>query len=274
MVAQNYYNGTRAFCDRKAVVLDRAIYLRLRRKAVNTAEGIGLPSFYSDYDKEISASAASFTASVVIRKCEDLIDTSKMHPAHGFEHLRKVAIEAGALAQIEGNVRGCCPSEREEVRLCAQLAGFLHDIRRAENEHTIAGSVEAGRILEGCGMKKRYRNYITAAIRNHEAFREVLPSTDETAKLISDSLYDADKFRWGPDNFTTTLWLILESSGISAHMLYRSFPEKLGWIRRIKDTFRTQTGRKYGPEFIDLGMEIGNEIYQEMESSMEDFPCS
>jgi hypothetical protein len=255
-------------------VSDQAIYLRLRRKAVNAAEGIGLPSFYSDYDKEIRASAASLAASDVIRKCEELIDTSKMHPAHGFEHLRKVAIEAGALAEIEGNVRGCCPSEMAEILLCAQLAGFLHDIRRAEKEHAIAGSVEAGRILEGCGMKKRYRNYITAAIRNHEAFREVLPSSDETAKLISDSLYDADKFRWGPDNFTSTLWLILESSGISAQMLYSSFPEKMDWIRRIKDTFRTHTGRKYGPEFIDLGMKIGSKIYQEMESIMEDFPCS
>jgi hypothetical protein len=255
-------------------VLDRAIYLRLRRKAVTTAGGVGLPSFYSDNEREIRASAASFAASDVVRKCEGLIDTSKMHPAHGFEHLRKVAIEAGALAQIEGNVRGCCPSEREEVLLCAQLAGLLHDIRRAEKDHTIAGSVEAGKILEGCGMKERYRNYITAAIRNHEAFGEVLPSPDETAKLISDSLYDADKFRWGPDNFTSTLWLILESSGISARMLYCSFPEKMDWIRRIRDTFRTQTGRKYGPEFIDLGIEIGNEIYREMRSIMEDFPCS
>jgi hypothetical protein len=255
-------------------VSDRAIYLRLRKKAVNTAEGVGLPSFYSDFDKEIRASEASFAASDVIRKCEGLIDTSKMHPAHGFEHLRKVAIEAGALAQIEGNVRGCPLSEREEVLLCAQLAGFLHDIRRGEKDHTIGGSVEAGKILEGCGMKKRYRNYITDAIRNHEAFREVLPSPDENAKLISDTLYDADKFRWGPDNFTTTLWLIVESSAISAQRLYCSFPEKMDWIRRIKDTFRTQTGRKYGPEFIDLGIEIGSKIYQEMECIMEDFRCS
>ncbi len=254
--------------------MDRTIYLRLREKAVSKAEGMGLPSFYSDHDREIRVSAASFSSSDVIRKCEEMIDASKMHPAHGFEHLRKVAIEAGALARIEGDLRGCCPSEREEARLCAQLAGLLHDIRRAEKDHTTAGSIEAGRILERCEMKERYRNYITAAIRNHEAFRDVLPSADETAKLISDSLYDADKFRWGPDNFTSTLWLILGSSGISAHTLYCSFPEKMEWIRKIRDTFRTQTGRKYGPEFIDLGMEIGNEIYREMKGIVGDLPCA
>jgi hypothetical protein len=254
--------------------LDRAIYLRLREKAVNMAGSIGLPSFYTDHEREIRASAASFSSSELIRKCEEAIDTAKMHPAHGFEHLRKVAIEAGAIARIEGDVRGCCSSEKEEVRLCAQLAGLLHDIRRAERDHTVSGSIEAGRILEDCSMTGRYRDYITAAIRNHEAFREVLPSADEMAKLISDSLYDADKFRWGPDNFTSTLWLILESSDISAHMLYCSFPEKMEWIRRIRNTFRTQTGRKYGPEFIDLGMDIGDEIYREMKSIMVDLPCS
>jgi hypothetical protein len=255
-------------------VLDRSIFLRLREKAVNTAEGIGPPSFYADHDEEIRRSAASFSASDMIRKCQELIDISKMHAAHGFEHLRKVAIEAGALTGIEGALRGCCPSEREEVRLCAQLAGFLHDIRRAEKDHTVAGSIEAGKILKESGLKEPYRGYVTAAIRNHEAFKEVLPSADDTAQLISDSLYDADKFRWGPDNFTTTLWLILESSRISAHALYCSFSEKMDWILKIKDTFRTQTGRKYGPEFIDLGVEIGNAIYREMEAVMKDFPCS
>ncbi len=264
----------KVFCDRKAFALDRTIYLRLREAAVNTAERIGLPSFYSAHEKEIRASAASFSSDNLFRRCEELIDASKMHPAHGFEHLRKVAVEAGAVALIEGKVRGCCPSEREEMMLCAQLAGLLHDIRRAEKDHTTAGSIEAGRILEECDMKERYTGYITAAIKNHEAFKDVLPSENEAAKLISDSLYDADKFRWGPDNFTSTLWLIIESSGISEHTLCVSFPEKMDWIRRISGTFRTQTGRKYGPEFIDLGIEIGNEIYREMKSIVEDPPCS
>ncbi len=230
-----------------------------------------MPSFYADHGKEIGMSLASFSESKTIRRCGAMLDESTMHPAHGMEHLRKVAVEAGAIVQIEGDAN---EAEKEDLMLCAQLAGFLHDIKRAEKDHTIAGSIEAERILEGLGMERRYRDYITAAIRNHEAFGDLLPSEDEKAKLISDSLYDADKFRWGPDNFTRTLWLILDSTGMSAEALYCSFQEKIGWIRRIKDTFRTQTGRKYGPEFIDFGMTIGNEIYGEMKMIMEDHPCS
>ena len=83
-------------------------------------------------------------------------------------------------------------------------------------------------------------------------------------KLVSDSLYDADKFRWGPDNFTVTLWLLIESAGLSLERLYHSFIEKMEGIKKIKKTFRTKTGQQYGPEFIDKGIAIGNEIYREM----------
>jgi len=43
------------------------------------------------------------------------------------------------------------------------------------------------------------------------------------------------------------------------------FPKGMKGIARIKDTFRTETGRVYGPEFIDLGLQIGEKIYQYLE---------
>jgi hypothetical protein len=33
-------------------------------------------------------------------------------------------------------------------------------------------------------------------------------------------------------------------------------------IAEIKGTFRTDPGRTYGPEFIDLGLRIGEKIYE------------
>jgi hypothetical protein len=35
-------------------------------------------------------------------------------------------------------------------------------------------------------------------------------------------------------------------------------------IEKIKGTFRTDTGKRYGPEFIDHGITIGKVIYDEM----------
>jgi hypothetical protein len=33
-------------------------------------------------------------------------------------------------------------------------------------------------------------------------------------------------------------------------------------LARIRDSFRTPAGRTYGPQFIDLGLAIGEELYR------------
>lgn len=245
-------------------MLKDLIYTKLKKKAAVVASRIGPPSFYRVHKKEMKRSLRSFSESKVLLRCRSYLDRAELHPAHGIRHGEMVAIEAGAILQIEMASGGGNLENRDELMLCAQMAGFFHDIKRNEEDHTIKGGREAEKILDDFDLEDRYKRYIVAAIRNHEAFKEVLASEDEEAKLVGDSLYDADKFRWGPDNFTTTLWLIMESSGTPAGTLYRNFPEKMKGVARIKETFRTGTGQEFGPEFIDLGIEIGNEIYREM----------
>ena len=240
------------------------MYLRLRGKALRAAQEAGKPSFYREHERELEASLSSYNASGLVQQCRTYLDESRLHPAHGIFHCERVALEAGAILQIEGSAMGMQAERISELRLCVQIAGLLHDIKRAEKEHAIAGSKEAAAIMSGFAMQERYKCYIVSAIRNHEAFREILASEDESAKLVSDALYDADKFRWGPDNFTVTLWLLIESAGLSLERLYHSFIEKMEGIKKIKKTFRTKTGQQYGPEFIDKGIAIGNEIYREM----------
>ncbi len=245
------------------------IYPVLKEKASAVAKQIGRPSFYRTHKKELDSSLRFFSESNVLLRCRSYLDESRMHPAHGIQHAEIVAIEAGAILAIESASSG--RAERtEELMLCVQIAGLFHDIKRSEDDHTIKGSKETEKILADFDLGDKYKRYISAAIRNHEAFKEVLSSENEEAKLISDSLYDADKFRWGPDNFTTTLWLIVECSRISAKTLYRNFLEKMDGVGRIKETFRTDTGRKFGPEFIDIGINIGNEIYREMGNLLRD----
>lgn len=45
--------------------------------------------------------------------------------------------------------------------------------------------------------------------------------------------------------------------------------EKMKGIEKIKDTFRTDTGKRYGPEFIDQGISIGNAINTEMNEMLQ-----
>ena len=239
-------------------------YAALKERAKDIAGRLGPPSFYRRHKKAVERSLRSFSESTVLRQCRSYLDESQMHPAHGIDHGERVAIEAGAILLTERASLDVCAAETEDLMLCAQIAGLLHDIKRNESDHTTKGRAEAERILEDFAIKESHKRYITAAIRNHEAFKEILSSENEEAKLISDCLYDADKFRWGPDNFTITLWLIVEASETPIEVLYRDFLVKMAGVGRIKETFRTDTGKECGPEFIDLGVEIGKEIYREM----------
>ena len=81
-------------------------------------------------------------------------------------------------------------------------------------------------------------------------------------QLISNALYDADKFRWGPDNFTMTLWDMLEYANIDMGLFISTYHKGIKGVEEIRETFRSDTGKKYGPEFIEIGLMIGDELYR------------
>jgi hypothetical protein len=99
------------------------------------------------------------------------------------------------------------------------------------------------------------------AIGNHEAFPPSTPLANPDAQLLS----DADKFRWGPDNFTEIIWDISDALNISIEIVLDHFPAGLKILEKIRGIFRTFTGREYGPDFIALGQKIGEKLYKELQ---------
>ena len=96
-------------------------------------------------------------------------------------------------------------------------------------------------------MDERSRSYITYAIRNHEAFKATCDLDDKAGCMVSDALYDADKFRWGPENFSTTLWIMVTAHNTPLDALHRTFREKMKGIEKIKETFRTEHRKAVRP---------------------------
>jgi hypothetical protein len=249
--------------------MTQAVYQKLQDSALKIARTLPRPSFYGEHSSSIRRSEETLKTHELIRQCRAYLDESQLECAHGLCHCEAVARDAGAIVLVEGRRLSISQSAVEPLFTAAVIAGLLHDIKRREQDHAVRGSIEAEKILKALGVDERSRSYITYAIRNHEAFKATCDLDDEAGCMVSDALYDADKFRWGPENFSTTLWIMVAAHNTPIEALHKTFKEKMKGIEKIKETFRTVTGKRYGPEFIDLGITIGNAIYDEMSLMLE-----
>ena len=239
-------------------------YLEARRLAERIAAGSDPPLFYVHKKNEVGASRKIFDSHPMVRRSLSIVQKGEDNFGHGLSHVSKVAVDAGALVMIEKG--GTVPGQKlERIILLAHVAGALHDIKREEPEHAERGAEEANRILKDFHLTETECTAIVQAIRNHEAFKPPQPLDEPSLQIVSDALYDADKFRWGPDNFTETVWMMVEKMKVPYAALLKRFLPGLKGIERISGTFRTSTGREYGPDFISRGLDIGRRLFGELQ---------
>ena len=232
------------------------------------AAEVGTPRFYLERDTEVALSRKWFAAEPLVEEALRIVGERGDCLGHGLIHVRKVAIDAGALILIE---EGEAPAD-ERVRrlvLLAHLSGLFHDIRRSEKNHAERGADEAAGILAAFPLRAEELAAVTGAIRNHEAFKPFRTDAGPSERFLAGALYDADKFRWGPDNFTETLWAMIIPLGIPMQTLLPRFLAGLEGVRKVRESFRTAAGREYGPDFIDRGLTIGRRLYEELTADIK-----
>ncbi len=238
------------------------IYGEMMAACQKIAAAFPPPRFYGTCADDLQFSRTLFGQDPIIAVCRQRVRSRLLENyGHGLDHAEKVALEAGALVHIEGEKQSLSGPARKEAVLTAQIAGLLHDLNRSKKDHARLSARAAAEILARFHPAAPHGQCIIQAIANHEAFTRPARIDSPVGQMISDALYDADKFRWGPDNFTTTLWQMLRSAQAPLGPMIRRFPRGMEGIARIRDTFRTGAGKIYGPEFIDLGLRMGERVY-------------
>lgn len=240
----------------------RSVYVYLRQHARKLAAQLPLPDFYVDCRDAHLVSRHLFETHPIISDLRRFIDLHLEDDyGHGITHAVKVTLDSGALMFIEGLHLGYSEEKIHRKILLAQCAGLLHDTKRKTENHAIFGAAFARQVLISYPLAFHEIDEICGAIRNHEAFKNMATATSAEGLTISDCLYDADKFRWGPDNFTDTVWKMVSFLDPPLAVFLAHYPKGIDSIRRIKSTFRSKTGRKYGPQFIDMGLHVGEELF-------------
>ncbi len=241
----------------------RAVYISLRKRARQIVARYPPPDFYVDCAREVLKSRRIFETEPVLHQLRGrLAGELDDDFGHGLRHAVRVSLDAGTLMLAETVGSDAASADIERRVVVVQGAGLLHDIRRKHPQHSVYGATVAGRLLADYPFSEQEVDDICGAIRCHEAFTEGVPSGSPAGILVSDCLYDADKFRWGPDNFSDTLWDMLQYSNPEFPAFVSRYPSGMRSLEKIKGTFRTRTGRKYGPQFIDFGLSIGKELFE------------
>ncbi len=248
------------------------IYLQLReesRRIISTLPG---PKFCRIFFREITYSRQMlYSDPLLIRIKKEINPIVEDDFGHGMRHSDLVCVDAGAIIQIEmGNKPGQSMFQPCKIRkkiLLVQVAGLLHDVKRKQKKHAEKGAEFAKTFLStgGYPFSAKEINTISIAIKEHEAFSKSKKATrgsSESASLISNALYDADKFRWGADNFTHTVWDMVTFLDLPAREFIRRYPDGMATLAKIKSTFRTKPGQSYGPDFINIGIEAGNRLFK------------
>ncbi|MFZ5571965.1 MAG: hypothetical protein ACOZF0_16320 [Thermodesulfobacteriota bacterium] len=249
------------------------VYRLIRNRAREIVARFPVQPFYTDFPLAVEQSRRFFQTNPVINAIKDFIaETIGENLGHGLDHAVKVTLDAGSLIIIEGEEAGYSRKDIDRRVLLAQCSGLFHDIKRDQQSHAEKGALFARETLRAFAcFDKNEIDDISNAISNHEAFKSPVEIKTLRGALVSDCLYDADKFRWGPDNFTHTVWDMLMISRTPVSTFFRLYPKGIKGLAKIKDTFRTKTGKKYGPLFIDTGLTIGAELYEVIRTEFAEY---
>jgi hypothetical protein len=250
------------------------LYIQIRERARLIVSAFPVQPFYEDFAEAFEISRNLFETDPVIQKLREHVDKhiENNNLGHGLDHAVKVTLDAGTLMLVEGEIAGYEEENRKRSVFLTQCAGLLHDIKRSHKGHAEKGADYARKML---GSWKSFTpgevSCIAEAIHNHEAFKQQQSCNTPEGTLISDCLYDADKFRWGPDNFTHTVWDMLEFADVPLSVFVSHFPKGIAALERIKTSFRTTTGMKYGPQFIDTGLAIGEKLFSVIQDEFSEY---
>jgi hypothetical protein len=232
--------------------------LELKRCARELAASRAQSAFSLECAEELTfARDLFFDHPLVVRLQGDALGFLNEACGLGVEHGKRVAMEAAALVLAEPS--GLSTDERRRLAVLAELAGLLHDALRYEDNHAEKGADLCMRILRGYPLAPEERLWIAGAVAGHEDGGPQLAEASESARLLGGAVHDADVFRFGPDIFATILWELCECDEWPLEEIAEAFPEGLRRARTLADGFRTEGGRRYGPQLLAEGVSLAEE---------------
>jgi hypothetical protein len=212
------------------------IYEKIRTRARQIVETFPVPDFYIDHAE------ANDLSQHLLNQNPEMSPPGKHRgqPSEGQFRPRPQTLPQGYSRRrgVDDHRRPNAGHPEKAVHrnvMLAHMAGLLHDVKRKKKDHAVEGAAFSQEVLQDFPLSARERDYVSSAIRNHEAFKEGIPIKSPDGVLIDGCLYDADKFRWGPDNFTDTVWDMVSFHNPPTFRIHQTLPKRYAGHRKNKN---------------------------------------
>jgi hypothetical protein len=243
--------------------------LDLKRRARELAAVRPQSAFCLDCAEELAHAGSMFFDHPLMQRLQaDALGFLNEACGLGVEHGKRVAVDAAAIVLAEPT--DFSDEERRRLALLAEMAGLLHDALRHEEDHAEKGADLCLRILRGYALSPEERLWIAQAVALHESPLPLAELGPQEVRLLAGAVHDADRFRFGPDIFATTLWELCECDEWTLEDIAKKFPEGPALAARLKDTFRTVQGASYGPALLAEGLTLAVEHQRMLAQALTD----
>ncbi len=160
------------------------------------------------------------------------------------------------------------------MALLAILAGLLHDATRLDEDGEAKAAELSRSILAQYPLTDEERDIIARAIRDHEIRDGYIPPCDPRAALLSAALYDADKFRYGPDIYVTSLWEFCDYEDMPTPHALKCLSAAENRLPELSGTFRSRPGRSFGEEHLECGARLMPHLTDNLRNVLADIEAS
>ncbi|WP_022663136.1 hypothetical protein [Paucidesulfovibrio longus] len=229
--------------------------IALKKQSCRLARQHNLPSFYSDFAEEADFSSDLFFNNQALLKLqEDSVAFFYDDYMFGIEHSKRLAQDACTILLAWDN--GLTSQASRRTGLLAQVAAMIRDIECSDGESDRSQG-SALSLLDGCPLSPEEKRLVTRACTCRTRPDPAEMPEGSELRALSFSLHDAYWFRFGPDIFSTVMWIYCDYTTLSLPELVDQFEKGVDAARYASDGFLTEPGRKYGPEILQAGVEQG-----------------
>ncbi len=234
--------------------------LLIKQETERIVKELAKAKFYQENDSELAvAKDVFFNDKTVLGLQSETIAFLYDDYRYGILHSKNVSLDTASLILHEAEDESF--EKKNKLIFLGEIAGLLYNIYDPKKD---CNSDSVKEILNRLAEMTDERTILR--VLEAQSNLEMRKNLDEDEKIITYCLYDANLFRYGADTVATLLWEHFAYEELTIVDFYNKLPALIEKTFQKENIFLSETGKKYGPEILAIGLSSAQNILAWMEN--------